>query len=104
MIILNGKYNFAKVMLPNDKTNPTDDLDAWYYNYLDNATKEQIESFLNHPAFAKRKIVIMPDTHYGKGSCVGFTMDLGDYVIPNIIGVDIGCGIMATKLSSKSLH
>jgi RNA-splicing ligase RtcB len=40
----------------------------------------------------------MPDTHAGKGSCVGFTMNLGDIVIPNIIGVDIGCGIRAVKL------
>lgn len=93
MIILNGKYNFAKVMLPDYQYEGDND-----YVHLDTATKEQIVSFLNHPAFAKRKIVIMPDTHFGKGSCVGFTMDLGEYIIPNIIGVDIGCGIMATKL------
>lgn len=105
MIVLNGKYNFAKVMLPNDidldKVEMMDDEDN--YKYLDLPTKWQIEGFLNHPAFAKRKIVIMPDTHYGKGSCVGFTMELGEYVIPNIIGVDIGCGIMATKLPKESI-
>lgn len=98
MIVLNGKYNFAKVMLPNDSESLTENPDLKAYKYLDEATRQQIESFLNHPAFAKKKIRIMPDTHYGKGSCVGFTMELGDYVIPNIIGVDIGCGIMSTKL------
>lgn len=96
MIVLNGEYGYAKVMLPKNEHWGLDGLS--HYDYLDDATKMQIKSFLNHPAFAKRKIVIMPDTHYGKGSCVGFTMELGDYIIPNIIGVDIGCGIMATKL------
>lgn len=107
MIILNGKYNFAKVMLPNDKENilvheAVDDADEneykEVYTHLGLATQSQIESFLNHPAFRGSKIRIMPDTHYGKGSCVGFTMELGNYIIPNIIGVDIGCGILATRL------
>src|SRR5689334_16947259 len=96
MIILRGKYNLAKVMLPDD--HERNEIGEVIYKYLDSATRDQIQSFLNHPAFSGEPIVIMPDTHYGKGSCVGFTMKLGDYIIPNIIGVDIGCGIMATKL------
>lgn len=94
MIVLNGHYNFAKVFLPNDR----DEVEGTGYKYLDATTADQIISFLEHPGFRGRKIRIMPDTHAGKGSCVGFTMDLGDVVIPNIIGVDIGCGIMASKL------
>lgn len=55
---------------------------------------EQIRTMINSPAFDK-PVVIMPDTHAGKGSVVGFTMPLGDKVVPNCIGVDIGCGIYA---------
>lgn len=108
MIVLNGKYSFAKVMLPNETHQVLEDdlaLGQPYivekYKYLDDNTKEQIETFLNHPAFRRTNPVIMPDTHYGKGSCVGFTMKLGNYIIPNIIGVDIGCGILTAKLPIK---
>ena len=44
------------------------------------------------------KIRIMPDVHAGKGCTIGFTADLGDMVIPNIVGVDIGCGMLCIKL------
>jgi RNA-splicing ligase RtcB len=40
----------------------------------------------------------MPDVHAGAGCVIGFTADLGDKVIPNIVGVDIGCGMLTTKL------
>ena len=60
----------------------------------------QIISMTNHHAFTN-PIVIMPDAHYGKGSCVGFTMEMNDYVIPNIIGVDIGCGIDGYLISDN---
>ena len=54
---------------------------------------EQIERLLTIPAFGGCKIRIMPDVHAGAGCVIGFTGDLGDKVIPNIVGVDIGCGI-----------
>lgn len=40
----------------------------------------------------------MPDVHAGAGCVIGFTADLGDKVIPNIVGVDIGCGMLTVKL------
>ncbi len=92
MIILKGKYNLARIMLP-DLKNPDGS-----YVFLDKATHDQIRGFLDHPACQGNPIVIMPDCHYGKGSCVGFTMPLGDYVIPNMVGVDIGCGIYSFRL------
>ncbi len=52
---------------------------------------EQIERLLTIPAFGGCKIRIMPDVHAGAGCVIGFTGDLGDKVIPNIVGVDIGC-------------
>lgn len=70
---------------------------------IDDATREQIKTIVNCPAFEGQRIVIMPDCHSGKGSVIGFTMKLGDLVIPNIIGVDIGCGIELYKLKTNHI-
>ncbi len=60
----------------------------------DRATIQQIYEFLNHEAFTN-PVAVMPDCHKGNGSCIGFTMELPDKVIPNVIGVDIGCGMLS---------
>lgn len=59
---------------------------------------EQIAQLLSIDVFADKKIRIMPDVHAGAGCVIGFTGDLGDKVIPNIVGVDIGCGMRVLKL------
>ena len=59
----------------------------------------QIRELLSIEVFADRKIRIMPDVHAGAGCVIGFTGDLGDKVIPNIVGVDIGCGMRVVNLS-----
>ncbi len=59
---------------------------------------EQIKTLTGHPAFSDCKIRIMPDVHAGAGCVIGFTADLGDKVIPNIVGVDIGCGMLTVNL------
>jgi len=59
---------------------------------------EQIDLLLEQEAFKNSKIRIMPDVHSGKGCVIGFTGDLGDKVIPNIVGVDIGCGMFCANL------
>lgn len=82
MFVMKGKYNIARVMIDN----------------IDDTTKEQIQGFLNHPAFRGEPIVIMPDCHAGMGAVIGFTQPLGDYIIPNVVGVDIGCGMRSAKL------
>ena len=69
--------------------------------FTDNIEKEaidQINTLLEQPAFADCKIRIMPDVHAGAGCVIGFTADLGDRVIPNIVGVDIGCGMLTVEL------
>lgn len=69
--------------------------------FTDNIEKEaidQINTLLEQPAFADCKIRIMPDVHAGAGCVIGFTADLGDKVIPNIVGVDIGCGMLTVEL------
>lgn len=58
----------------------------------------QINTLLAQPAFENCKVRIMPDVHAGAGCVIGFTADLGDKVIPNIVGVDIGCGMLTIKL------
>lgn len=61
---------------------------------------EQINTLASQKAFDNSKIRIMPDVHAGKGCVIGFTADLGDKVIPNIVGVDIGCGVLCTYLGN----
>jgi len=72
MIKFEGKYTNANVMI----------------DEIDETCAAQITQIINHPAFTN-KIVIMPDTHAGAGSVIGFTMPLGDKIIPNTIGVNI---------------
>ena len=59
---------------------------------------EQIKTLLSIDVFSDRKIRIMPDVHAGACCVIGFTGDLGDKVIPNIVGVDIGCGMRVLNL------
>ena len=58
----------------------------------------QVHNLLAQPAFANCKVRIMPDVHAGAGCVIGFTADLGDKVIPNVVGVDIGCGMLTCDL------
>lgn len=64
---------------------------------------DQIYTLAKLPAFADSKIRIMPDVHAGAGCVIGFTADLGEKVIPNIVGVDIGCGMLTIKLVNKNI-
>ena len=59
---------------------------------------DQINTLMEQPAFSNCKVRIMPDVHAGAGCVIGFTADLGDKVIPNIVGVDIGCGMLTVNL------
>lgn len=82
MIELKGKYNTAKV----------------YTDNIDNETISQIINLCNQDFVKDCKIRIMPDTHAGAGCVIGFTANLGTKVIPNIVGVDIGCGMQVIEL------
>ena len=61
---------------------------------------DQINTLIDQPAFSDCKVRIMPDVHAGAGCVIGFTADLGDKVIPNIVGVDIGCGMLTVELGN----
>jgi RNA-splicing ligase RtcB len=65
---------------------------------IEDSALEQIKELLSIDVFSDKKIRIMPDVHTGAGCVIGFTGNLGDKVIPNIVGVDIGCGMRVLKL------
>lgn len=72
--------------------------------FTDNVEQEAIDQILrlmSIPVFNDSKVRIMPDVHAGAGCVIGFTANLGDKVIPNIVGVDISCGITVSKLSTN---
>ena len=87
MITIHGKYNAAHVMI----------------DEIDGTTREQIQSFLDHPAFADTYIAVMPDCHAGKGAVIGLTMRMNGYIIPNVVGVDIGCGMLSARFDTGSV-
>lgn len=64
---------------------------------------DQVNLLLSQAAFRDCKVRIMPDTHAGKGCVIGFTANLGDKVIPNIVGVDIGCGMLTIELGDREI-
>nr|DAQ23231.1 MAG TPA: tRNA-splicing ligase RtcB [Bacteriophage sp.] len=67
---------------------------------IEHEALNQIYTLVKQPAFSDCKIRIMPDVHAGAGCVIGFTADLGEKVIPNIVGVDIGCGMLTTNLGN----
>ena len=68
---------------------------------LDDLSLRQIETLCSQELFRNSKIRIMPDSHAGKGCVIGFTANLKDKIIPNLVGVDISCSISAYKLDAE---
>jgi RNA-splicing ligase RtcB len=91
MIEISGKNGTAKVFI----------------DHIDETTTSQLIAIMNHPVSEGSIVRIMPDCHAGKGCVVGTTMTLTDRIVPNIVGVDIGCGMytvqMAPDLDLKKL-
>lgn len=69
-----------------------------FTNNIEQKALDQINLLLEQEVFKDCKIRIMPDVHAGAGCVIGFTGNLGDKVIPNIVGVDIGCGMLCVEL------
>lgn len=88
MIILHGKYGNAFV----------------YTDLVDNASQGQIVALLNQPFAEGANIRLMPDVHAGAGCTIGTTMQIHDKVCPNLVGVDIGCGMLVTKIKDKNIE
>ncbi len=74
-----------------------------FTNNIEKEAIEQIDLLLEQEPFKDCKVRIMPDVHAGKGCVIGFTADLKNKVIPNIVGVDIGCGMLCVELGRVDL-
>ncbi len=74
-----------------------------YAKVLEDAAREQIGRMCDYALTEGSKVRIMPDVHAGKGCTIGTTMTITDKVCPNIVGVDIGCGMYTVKLEEKEL-
>lgn len=69
-----------------------------YAEDIEDSAIEQLRNLIKLPGFENDKIRVMPDVHAGAGCVIGFTQKLGEYIIPNLVGVDIGCGMHVVKL------
>ncbi|MCC2389316.1 RtcB family protein [Bacillus pacificus] len=85
MLNLRGKYNEAKV----------------FTNNVDETATGQIIDLCNQEFVKDSKIRIMPDTHAGAGCTIGTTMTIQDKIVPNLVGVDIGCGMEVVVIDKK---
>ena len=74
-----------------------------YANIVDDIAIEQIREMCDYDLTVGSKIRIMPDVHAGKGCTIGTTMTIVDKACPNVVGVDIGCGMYTVKLNEKDL-
>lgn len=88
MINLKGNYNSAVV----------------FTNNLEKNAKLQIENLLNQKFIKDSKIRIMPDVHAGIGCTIGTTMTITNKIVPNLVGVDIGCGVETVKIKNSRLE
>lgn len=87
MKIIKGKYSDAKVFTQN----------------IDDMTVAQIEGFLNEEVTHNANVRIMPDCHAGVGAVIGTTMKVTERVIPNLVGVDIGCGMLCVEIQKQDI-
>ncbi len=88
MLLLNGKFNSAKV----------------FTEVIDPTAVAQITELCNQPMSEGSQIRIMPDVHAGAGCTIGTTMHITDKVVPNLVGVDIGCGMETVKLKETHIE
>ena len=70
---------------------------------IEDEARQQIQRMCDYEFTAGSKIRIMPDVHAGKGCTIGTTMTVTDKAVPNIVGVDIGCGMYTVKLADTDI-
>lgn len=88
MIELKGKYNEAKI----------------FTDVVDEASISQVLLLLNQEFVSGSKIRLMPDIHAGAGCTIGTTMTITDKIVPNLVGVDIGCGMETVRIKEKQIE
>ena len=88
MIEVNGKFNTAKI----------------YTDVVDEASIAQVITLCNQEFTTESRIRLMPDIHAGAGCTIGTTMTITDKVVPNLVGVDIGCGMETIRLRETHIE
>ena len=86
-MIIKGDFNEAEVFTEN----------------IDKETISQVKVLLNQEFVKNSSVKIMPDCHKGAGCVIGTTMTIKDKIVPNLVGVDIGCGVLCVELSDIKL-
>ena len=84
---INGKYNTAKS----------------FAKHLDSETIEQVKNLCDQEFTKNSTIAIMPDAHFGIGCTVGTAMTIRDKIVPNLVGVDLSCSMLAIKIAQKEV-
>ena len=74
-----------------------------YARVIEDGAIEQIRRMCDYELTQNSRVRIMPDVHAGKGCTIGTTMTVKDKVCPNIVGVDIGCGMYTVKIADKEI-
>ena len=74
-----------------------------YASVADETTKEQIKNLMDQKFTKDLNVRIMADCHAGTGCVIGTTMNINDCVVPNLVGVDIGCGMLTVKLGKMDI-
>ena len=69
-----------------------------YTDTIDESAVAQLRTICDQPFTEGSRVRVMPDVHSGVGCVIGFTADLGELVIPNLVGVDVGCGMLTVEL------
>ena len=88
MIEIRGKYNEARI----------------FTDVADSASIAQVQQLCDQEFAAGSRIRLMPDIHAGAGCTIGTTMTITDKVVPNLVGVDIGCGMETIRIREKRLE
>lgn len=88
MLEVKGKYNTAKI----------------YTDVVDQESIAQIIELCSQQFTEGSRIRMMPDVHAGAGCTVGTTMTISDKVVPNLVGVDIGCGMETVRLKETHIE
>lgn len=93
MKIINGVFASAKVFTTNNIKNAIDDYAV-----------AQLQMLCDNEAVKGCRVRVMPDVHPGKVGTIGLTMTVGQRILPNVVGIDIGCGLTIAKLKVKKIE
>ena len=93
METIKGAYTYAQIFTTNNKETA-----------IDQYACAQLQMICNQESSKDCRIRVMPDVHPGKVGTIGLTMTIGKQIIPNLIGIDIGCGMTLAQIKGKKIE